>query len=57
MHTLEIILAFILLLTSMFMAYPQRAKTATKCLTSLMAAMPISKLFETLIKYFNRENK
>jgi hypothetical protein len=57
MNTLEIFLAFVLILTAMFMAYPKRAKAATVCLTLLMGAMPLGKLFEAMIKYLSRNNK
>ncbi len=39
------------------MAYPKRGKAATECLTSLMKAIPLYKLFEVLIKYINQINK
>lgn len=57
MNSLEIILAFILVLTAMFMAYPKRATTATKCLTSIMGYFPLTKFFEALIQYLNRNKK
>jgi hypothetical protein len=48
-------LVFILIMTSMFMAFPERARKATKCLTRLASALFISKAFQAMTTYFNQK--
>lgn len=36
----------------MYMAFPERAGKATKCLTQLVGALFISKAFQAMIAYF-----
>lgn len=57
MNNLSMILVFFLVLTLMFMAYPNRAITATKCLTALLRNFALNKFFEALIVYFNNRKK
>lgn len=48
-------LGFILIITSMFMAFPERATKATKCLTQLAGALFISKAFLAITTYFKQK--
>lgn len=48
-------LVFILIMTSLFMAFPERAKKATRCLIQLVGALFISKAFQAMTAYFNRK--
>ena len=50
-------LGFILLITSMFMAFPERGRKATKCLIQLVGALAISKAFQAMTSYFNRKKQ
>jgi nucleoside recognition membrane protein YjiH len=54
MNNFTIFLIFILIITLMFMAFPERGQKATKCLTQLAGALSISKAFQAIITYFNR---
>jgi ABC-type enterochelin transport system permease subunit len=55
MNNFTIFLVFILIMTSMFMAFPDRASKATKCLIQLVGALFISKAFQAITTYFNRK--
>jgi hypothetical protein len=54
MNNFTFFLGFILIITSMFMAFPERARKATKCLIQLVGALFISKAFQAITAYFNR---
>ena len=57
MDNFTIFLGFVLVMTSMFMAFPQRARKATKCLTQLAGALFISKAFQAIIFYFKGKQR
>ena len=52
MNNFTIFLGFVLIINSMYMAFPERAGKATKCLTQLVGALFISKAFQAMIAYF-----
>ena len=54
MNNFAIFLGFVLVMTSMFMAFPERAKKATKCLIQLVGALFISRAFQAITAYFKR---
>ncbi len=47
---------FILILTSMVMAFPKRGKKASKCFIRVLGALSISKFFQAMIAYYTRNN-
>lgn len=52
MNNFAMFLLFILILTVLFMAFPQRGRKATRCLIQLIGALFISKAFQAIIAYF-----
>lgn len=57
MDNFTIFLGFVLVITSMFMAFPERARKATKCLVQLVGALFISKAFQAMIAYFKEKQR
>lgn len=55
MSNFTMFLLFILVLTAMFMTFPERARKATKCLIQLVGALLISRAFQVMTAYFNRK--
>lgn len=58
MNNLSIILTFFVVLVVLFWIMPtKKAEVVTKCLTSLSRVLPVSKICEVVIVYFESKNK
>ena len=58
MNNLAIILTFLLVLVVFFWIMPtKKAEAVTKCLTSLLRVLPVSKICEVVITYFETKRK
>lgn len=55
MNNFALFLGFVLIITSMFMAFPERAKKATQCLIQLVRALCISNFFQAMATYFKQK--
>lgn len=55
-NNLGILLIFVIIMTLLFWMMPDRkSKNITKCFTSIIGVLAISKIFETITTYFKNK--